>query len=120
MIDMLKFILILLALVAVLSGLSSPVLAQIKMSPESICIEGDTRPCGVNVGECKYGVSICRDGEWSTCEGGVQAVSEICGNGKDDNCNGLVDECLTELWPILIILGVLFMITMVLLIKMGF
>lgn len=98
--------------------LSSPALAQIEMS--SICAEGDTRPCGTGVGECEHGVSTCTDGGWSTCRGGVQPVSEICDNSKDDNCNGLVDECITEIWPILIILGILFMVTMMLLIKMGF
>ena len=117
---MFKPILILLALISILSGLSSPVLAQSKISLEAMCIEGDTRPCGTNVGECEYGASTCVNGEWGMCEDGTEHAMEICGNDKDDNCNGLVDECVTELWPILIILGVLFMITMVLLIKMGF
>ncbi len=107
-------------MLALLLFLSSPALAQIEMSPESVCTEGNTRPCRANVGECEYGVSTCVNGEWSICEGGVEPALEICDNGKDDNCNGLVDECVTELWPILIILGVLFLVTMVLLIKMGF
>jgi hypothetical protein len=57
----------------------------------------ETQDCGINVGECKYGsqTSICEFGEWgvwSSCSGSVDPVREICGDGKDNNCNGQIDE----------------------------
>ena len=56
------------------------------------CTPGQTRSCGSNVGECKQGTQICGDdGTWSACVGGVSPVTEIC-DGKDNNCDGKVDE----------------------------
>jgi hypothetical protein len=31
-------------------------------------------------------------GQWGNCDGEVVPVGEICGNGIDDDCNGLTDE----------------------------
>jgi len=58
------------------------------------CAPGDTRECGTNVGECEKGVQTCMaDGSWgSQCSGGVRPVEEICYNGKDEDCDGEVDE----------------------------
>lgn len=48
-------------------------------------------PCGTSqVGECKFGSSICQNGAIK-CQGNVDAKPETC-NGKDDNCNGIVDD----------------------------
>jgi hypothetical protein len=51
--------------------------------------------CNVGVGACaRTGTTICRtDGSGTTCSAmpGAPGV-EQCGNGIDDNCNGLVDE----------------------------
>jgi MYXO-CTERM domain-containing protein len=71
------------------------------------CYDG---PAGtVNAGECKPGAQVCFDGAWGAttttsltsfvpglCKGEVLPVPEVCGdaggNGKDDNCNGTIDE----------------------------
>jgi hypothetical protein len=57
------------------------------------CQEGQTRPCGSSVGVCEKGVTTCHDGMWGACEGGVRATGESCGDGLDNDCNGLVDDC---------------------------
>jgi len=61
---------------------------------QCVCVSGDTRDCGANIGVCKAGVQICQeDTSWSICYGASYAASEIedC-NGVDDDCDGLVDE----------------------------
>ncbi len=55
------------------------------------CFDGDTRPCGSNVGQCEMGTQTCTDGEWGECEGGVEPQVEIC-DGLDNNCNGIADD----------------------------
>jgi len=47
------------------------------------------------IGECKDGVQYCQGGAWSACFGDVTPVTELC-NGKDDDCDGQVDEGLTQ------------------------
>jgi hypothetical protein len=59
------------------------------------CVNGKTRACGVNKGECKQGTQTCSSGTWSTCTGGVSATTEIC-DGKDNDCDGKIDEDLTR------------------------
>jgi len=59
------------------------------------CIDGQTQPCGQNVGECKAGTQTCVSGTWSACSGEVGAGVEIC-DGKDNNCDGATDENLTR------------------------
>jgi len=57
------------------------------------CQDGDHRDCGSDVGECKMGIQICTNGVWGNeCYGEVRPIPEICGDGLDNNCNGLVDE----------------------------
>ncbi|MGC9043130.1 MAG: MopE-related protein [Myxococcota bacterium] len=55
------------------------------------CINGQTRNCGLNIGECRYGTQMCINGQWSICEGGVNPTPEICDN-KDNDCDGQTDE----------------------------
>ena len=71
------------------------------------CYEGPSET--LNVGECKGGQLTCVAGNWGGyvqsnsafvfvedyCEGQVLPKEEIC-NGKDDDCDGIVEEELTE------------------------
>ncbi|MBP5405682.1 putative metal-binding motif-containing protein [bacterium] len=67
------------------------------------CEPGKKQTCGYegpdgteNVGPCKAAVRTCKeDGTWGKCEDGYEPVTEIgelCGNGIDDDCNGVVDD----------------------------
>jgi len=58
------------------------------------CNEGEQRECGPSstLGVCKRGISTCIKGKWSECKGAVFPTEEICGNGKDDDCDGIIDE----------------------------
>jgi hypothetical protein len=76
---------------------------------EGFCIERDTAAPGcaqssriescyegvpadtLDVGSCKAGQRICVEGESSECLGQVLPDDEIC-NGKDDDCDGKLDE----------------------------
>lgn len=68
------------------------------------CTPGDKQKCEYqglpeteDVGPCKAGISTCQDnGKWGKCVGEVLPVyetgDELCGNGIDDDCNGVVDD----------------------------
>lgn len=43
-------------------------------------------------GECKTGTQRCVGGILAACEDFVLPVPEICGDGKDNNCDGDIDE----------------------------
>ena len=70
----------------------------------SRCIQGACQPGAVEdcytgaegtmgVGPCVGGKRTCGPaGVWSACEGQVVPVAEDCGDGVDNNCNGMVDE----------------------------
>lgn len=66
------------------------------------CSPGSNLQCGTDVGECSFGTQTCQsDGTWGSCSGGTGPVSELCGNNKDDNCNGQTDEgCTSTTQPI--------------------
>ncbi len=84
------------------SGNNNPPVKECSMS--SPCTPGDTCGCDYqadpsteNVGPCRRGISTCKeDGTWGKCVGEVLPVNEIgnelCGNGIDDDCNGVVDD----------------------------
>jgi hypothetical protein len=55
------------------------------------CLEGATRECGTDDGECARGTQTCTGGRWSGCDGAVWPDAEAC-NGLDDDCNGLTDD----------------------------
>ena len=48
-------------------------------------------PETLNVGECRAGIQRCESGV-SQVLGMVTPIEEICGNGDDDDCDGMVDE----------------------------
>ncbi|TVR05149.1 MAG: hypothetical protein EA398_00430 [Deltaproteobacteria bacterium] len=48
-----------------------------------------------NVGMCRDGFRTCMDGLWGACEGDVLPRAEAC-NGRDDSCNGIVDDGVTN------------------------
>lgn len=62
------------------------------------CSPGETRPCapsGLQLpvqGRCEPGIQTCSDNQvWGSCVGGKGPQAETC-NGKDDDCNGWVDD----------------------------
>ena len=67
------------------------------------CTPGEQQTCEykgpaetLNVGPCKAGVRTCKeDGTWGICEGGYEPVAErgeLCGDGIDNDCNGIADD----------------------------
>jgi hypothetical protein len=56
------------------------------------CEPGETKQCGSGVGECKFGIQICSNNVFTSCEGDIKPVDEIKGDGKDNDCDGSVDE----------------------------
>lgn len=59
---------------------------------QPVCTAGQTRTCGdSDVGACTFGQRGCVSGMWGACTGEVVAVPEVCGNGADDDCDGLAD-----------------------------
>jgi hypothetical protein len=59
------------------------------------CYEGNTKNCGpeTETGECRFGTQSCSsNGAWGLCLGAVYPANEICDDGKDNNCNGQIDE----------------------------
>lgn len=56
------------------------------------CVNGERRGCGVDVGACQAGVETCSAGRWGACAGGRGPQAESCGQGQDEDCDGVVDE----------------------------
>jgi hypothetical protein len=56
------------------------------------CTDGETRDCGTDVGECVKGTQTCTNGQWRSCVGNVGPVTEVCGDNKDNDCDGQIDE----------------------------
>jgi hypothetical protein len=55
-------------------------------------------PETLNVGECRAGLQTCENGE-EVLFGMKLPITEICGNGDDDDCDGLTDEKEEEIGP---------------------
>jgi hypothetical protein len=81
------------------------------------CTGNETRKC-VDLGACKGAARSCIDGVWGACNA-TAAPREICGNGIDDDCNGLMDECESP-WLLLVGAGVFLLVIMGFLMKMGY
>jgi hypothetical protein len=62
------------------------------------CTNGQAIPCYTGtggtqgVGVCKAGTQTCVNGQWGACVGEILPTTEICGNDKDENCDGNIDE----------------------------
>ena len=56
------------------------------------CINGETKECGTDIGECQKGTQTCIDGSLSSCERGINSVGEVCDDGLDNDCDGAIDE----------------------------
>lgn len=57
-----------------------------------VCVPGETRPCGIDTGECQAGVERCFENQWTgECDGDILPRAERC-NGLDENCNDVSDE----------------------------
>ena len=53
-------------------------------------------PCGSDTGQCSLGIFACDEGTGQLfCLGGTNPSTELC-NGLDDNCNGVVDDDVTD------------------------
>ena len=63
-----------------------------EIDPGCECTEGEERPCGTDVGACMQGVQRCEAGRWGYCTGAVTpAERDVC-DGRDEDCDGEVDE----------------------------
>jgi len=54
------------------------------------CIAGQEKECGINIGECKIEKQTCENEKWSECLS--KPEGEICGDNKDNDCDGSADE----------------------------
>ncbi len=65
---------------------------------EHRCRDGQRRPCyngppkTLGRGQCRAGLQVCRSGNFGPCQGERKpSTLELC-NGRDDDCDGAVDE----------------------------
>jgi hypothetical protein len=62
------------------------------------CTNGQTRPCysgpvgTAGVGLCRAGVQTCAGAQWGACVGEVLPAVELCNDGIDQACNGMLDD----------------------------
>ena len=69
-----------------------------EMDDDCGCTSGEKRSCyngppaTKGVGACTEGEQTCDEGTWDDCRGETRPTSEMCGNGLDNDCDGMVDE----------------------------
>jgi len=56
------------------------------------CYGGKAGTSGVGI--CKSGAQHCQKGKWTACSGEIVPAKEVC-DGKDNDCNGKIDDTLT-------------------------
>src|SRR5207244_3165037 len=78
----------------------------VRTGPMGSCTPGMSRPCydgaaGTRgVGACHDGAQMCdSSGTFGACVGELLPMMEACGNGADDDCNGMVDDGCGECSP---------------------
>ncbi|MBW2975034.1 putative metal-binding motif-containing protein, partial [Candidatus Woesearchaeota archaeon] len=54
-------------------------------------VDGQTKSCGTDTGECQSGTQTCTGGIWGACVGEVAPATELC-DGRDNDCDGEVDN----------------------------
>jgi Putative metal-binding motif len=59
------------------------------------CVDDSVLSCGSDTGECVAGTQRCTGGTWTACQGAVGAGTETC-DGRDEDCDGSIDEGLTR------------------------
>ena len=72
------------------SGVVTPTLVGC-VHKDGLLPNGSIRPCGYERGECHTGTQTCANNVWSSCQGGILPVAEVC-DGKDNDCNGKFDD----------------------------
>jgi hypothetical protein len=83
-----------------IDGLDNDCNGKVDDGAGCLCKPGDTRPCysgpanTEGVGECRAGAERCNAAGtgWEACQGEVLPVQEVCDDGKDNDCDALVDE----------------------------
>jgi hypothetical protein len=71
-------------------GVTDPPPPQCQPGDKKSCYDGPAGTAGV--GACKAGIQACQqDKQWGPCMNEVTPVVEVCGNGIDDDCNGIDD-----------------------------
>lgn len=58
------------------------------------CYSGPAGTSGV--GTCHGGTRTCAGGTWGACVGEVTPAADACGNGIDEDCDGIADDSLDE------------------------
>lgn len=63
------------------------------------CPDGSQRACGNSIGDCQQGTQLCLSSKWAdSCVAYFPPRKELC-DGRDNDCNGLVDDKLVKTCP---------------------